>query len=49
MSPCSCDVSGPLTRDEVDHVLDSFAVIRKYEERDHGDFITKRRILTLYD
>ena len=38
-----------LTRDEVDHVLDSFAVIRKYEGRDHGDFVTKRRILTRFD
>ncbi|MDT4981784.1 MAG: hypothetical protein QOG07_3663, partial [Pseudonocardiales bacterium] len=25
-----------LTRSEAEHVLDSFAVVRKYEERDHG-------------
>ena len=31
-----------LTRAEVEHVLDSFFVVRKYEERDHGEFRTKR-------
>lgn len=38
-----------LQRDEVEHVLDSFAVLRKNEERDHGDFRTKRLVLTEYD
>ncbi|MGV1009046.1 MAG: Eco57I restriction-modification methylase domain-containing protein [Dermatophilaceae bacterium] len=38
-----------LARDEVDHVLDSFFVVRKYEERDHGEFRTKRLILEIYD
>lgn len=38
-----------LDRDEVEHVLDSFPVIRKYDERDHGSFVTKTRILDLYD
>lgn len=38
-----------LTRDEVEHVLDSFTVLRKYDERDHGSFDTKTRILDLYD
>lgn len=38
-----------LQRDEVDHVLDSFAVLRKNEERDHGEFRTKRLVLTEYD
>lgn len=25
-----------LTRDEAEHLLDSFSVMRKYEARDHG-------------
>lgn len=38
-----------LTRPEVEHVLDSFFVVRKYEERDHGEFRTKRLVLEVYD
>jgi hypothetical protein len=38
-----------LTRPEVEHVLDSFFVVRKYEERDHGEFRTKRLVLDRYD
>lgn len=38
-----------LTRDELEHVLNSFTVIRKYEEREHGEYFTKRRILNLFD
>ncbi len=38
-----------LTRPEVEHVLDSFFVVRKYEERDHGEFRTKRLVLQVYD
>ena len=38
-----------LARDEVEHVMDSFFVVRKYEERDHGEFRTKRLILETYD
>lgn len=38
-----------LVRDEVEHVMDSFFVVRKYEERDHGEFRTKRLILAAYD
>jgi len=37
-----------LARDEVEHVMDSFFVVRKYEERDHGEFRTKRLILATY-
>ena len=29
-----------LTRPEAEHVLDSFFVVRKYEERDHGEYRT---------
>lgn len=38
-----------LERDEVAHVLDSFFVVRKYEERDFGEFRTKRLVLERYD
>ena len=30
-------------------MLDSFFVVRKYEERDHGEFRTKRLVLDRYD
>ncbi len=38
-----------LTRPEVEHVLDSFAVLRKNEERTHGEFRTRRLVLAAYD
>jgi hypothetical protein len=38
-----------LSRGETEHVLDSFPVVRKYEERDHGEFRTKRLVLDRYD
>jgi hypothetical protein len=38
-----------LRRDEAEHVLDSFFVVRKYEERDFGEFRTKRLVLEAYD
>lgn len=38
-----------LNRSEAEHVLDSFTVVRKYEERDHGEYRTKRLVLEAYD
>jgi hypothetical protein len=38
-----------LTRDEGSHVLDSFTILRRYEERDHGEYRTKRLVLEIYD
>lgn len=38
-----------LDRDEAEHVLDSFFVVRKYDERDFGEFRTKRLVLEAYD
>jgi len=38
-----------LDRDDTEHVLDSFFVIRKDEERDHCEFRTKRLVLNAYD
>ncbi|BBZ79500.1 hypothetical protein MANY_48370 [Mycolicibacterium anyangense] len=38
-----------LNREEAEHVLDSFFVVRKYEERDLGEYRTKRLVLEAYD
>jgi hypothetical protein len=38
-----------LDRSDAEHVLDSFFVVRKYEERDCGEFRTKRLVLAEYD
>ena len=38
-----------LTRAEAEHVLDSFPVVRKYDERDHGEYRTRRLVLEAYD
>jgi SAM-dependent methyltransferase len=38
-----------LNRDEAEHVLDSFPVVRKYEERDYGEYRTRRLVLEAYD
>ncbi|MBI1377389.1 MAG: N-6 DNA methylase [Frankiales bacterium] len=38
-----------LDRAEAEDVLDSFFVLLKYEERDHGEFRTKRLVLAAYD
>ena len=34
-----------LSRPEAEHVLDSFPVVRKYEERDLGEYRTRRLVL----
>jgi len=38
-----------LDREESEHVLDSFFVVRKYDERDFDEYRTKRLILEAYD
>jgi hypothetical protein len=38
-----------LNRSQAEWLLDSFTVLRKYEERDHGEFRTKRLVLEIYD
>jgi hypothetical protein len=38
-----------LTRSQAEWLVDSFTVLRKYEERDHGEFRTKRLVLEIYD
>ncbi|WP_037409303.1 Eco57I restriction-modification methylase domain-containing protein [Candidatus Solirubrobacter pratensis] len=38
-----------LDREDAEHVLDSFAVARKYDEAEHREFRTKRLVLERYD
>ncbi|OJY31032.1 MAG: restriction endonuclease [Myxococcales bacterium 68-20] len=38
-----------LARDDVDYVMDSFPVVRKNDEKAHGEYRTKRVILETYD
>lgn len=38
-----------LDKKQAEWILDSFTVLRKYEERDHDEFRTKRLVLTAYD
>jgi hypothetical protein len=38
-----------LNGQEAEHVLNSFFVVRKYDERDHGEYRTKRLVLEAYD
>lgn len=38
-----------LNRDEAEHVLDSFPVVRRYEERDFGEYRTRRLVFEAYD
>ena len=38
-----------LNRDEAEHVLDSFPVVRRYEERLVGEYRTRRVVLEAYD
>jgi len=38
-----------LARAEAEHVLDSFFVVRKYEERDLGEYRTRRLAMEAYD
>jgi hypothetical protein len=38
-----------LAREEAEHVLDSFPLVRKYDERDYGEYRTKRLVLEAYD
>lgn len=38
-----------LTKNQAEWILDSFTVLRKYEERNHEDFRTRRLVLAAYD
>lgn len=36
-------------REDVDYVMDTFPIVRKNDEKSHGEYRTKRMILELYD
>lgn len=38
-----------LPRDDVDYVMDTFPIVRKNDEKAHGEYRTKRVILEIYD
>ena len=38
-----------ITREDVDHILDTFPIVRRKDERAHGEYRTKRVILEIYD
>ncbi|TFV61507.1 restriction endonuclease [Mycobacterium sp. PS03-16] len=48
LDACFFHVYG-LNRDEIEHVLDSFPIVRKYDEQDFGEYRTKRLVLEAYD
>jgi hypothetical protein len=38
-----------LSRDDVDYVMDTFPIVRKNDEKVHGEYRTKRVVLEIYD
>lgn len=38
-----------LSRDDIDYVMDTFPIVRKNDEKAHGEYRTKRLILEIYD
>ncbi|MCL4253867.1 MAG: N-6 DNA methylase, partial [Anaerolineae bacterium] len=38
-----------LSREDVDYILDTFPIVKRKDEAQHGEYLTKRAILTLYD
>lgn len=38
-----------LPREDVDYVMDTFPIVRRNDEKEHGEFRTKRLILEVYD
>ena len=38
-----------ISRDDTDYILDTFPIVRKNEEKAHGEYRTKRVILEMYD
>jgi hypothetical protein len=38
-----------ISRDDTDYILDTFPIVRRHDEREHGEYRTKRVILEIYD
>lgn len=38
-----------VSRDDVDYIMETFAIVKRKDEAAHGSFVTKERILAVYD
>ena len=38
-----------IQRDDVDYIMDTFPIVRRKDEAAHGEYLTKRVILEMYD
>jgi hypothetical protein len=38
-----------ISRDDVDYIMDTFPIVERHDQRDHGEYRTKRIILEMYD
>ena len=38
-----------IERDDVDYIMDTFPIVRRKDEKEHGEYRTKRVILEIYD
>lgn len=38
-----------IARDDADHIMDTFPIVRKHDEKAHGEYRTKRVVLQIYD
>src|SRR5713101_5662297 len=38
-----------IRRDDVDHILETFPIVKRKDEQAHGEYRTKRVILDIYD
>jgi hypothetical protein len=38
-----------LSREEADYIMDTFPIVRRHDEKEHGEYRTKRVILEIYD
>ncbi len=45
----ACFLLYGLGREEVEYVMDTFPIARRNDEREYGEFLSKRLILDLYD
>jgi hypothetical protein len=38
-----------ITRDDVDYIMETFPIVKRKDEQKHGEYLTKRVILEIYD
>jgi hypothetical protein len=39
----------PISRDDADYIMETFPIVRRKDETAHGEYLTKRTILEMYD